>query len=60
VALMLKYILATSNDLESITGKIFQCTKEARAHAQAYDAGVRKKLREISLALTGLNETTPA
>lgn len=47
--------LATSDNLKNVTGKYFNVKKEAKAHAQAYDSGARKKLREISLKLTGLN-----
>jgi hypothetical protein len=48
--------LATSPELKNTTGKYFNVKHEARAHAQAYDAEARKKLREISLRLTGLHE----
>jgi len=48
--------LATSNDLKSVTGKYFNVKKESKAHAQAYDAHAREKLREITLALTGINK----
>jgi NAD(P)-dependent dehydrogenase (short-subunit alcohol dehydrogenase family) len=47
--------LAGSPDLENVTGKYFNVKKEARAHAQAYDAAARKKLNEIGLMLTGLH-----
>jgi NAD(P)-dependent dehydrogenase (short-subunit alcohol dehydrogenase family) len=47
--------LATSPELKNVTGKYFNVTHEAKAHAQAYDAEARKKLREISLRLTGLD-----
>jgi NAD(P)-dependent dehydrogenase (short-subunit alcohol dehydrogenase family) len=48
--------LATSPELKNITGKYFNVKQETKAHAQAYDAEARKKLREISLKLTGLHE----
>jgi NAD(P)-dependent dehydrogenase (short-subunit alcohol dehydrogenase family) len=48
--------LATSPELKNTTGKYFNVKHEVKAHVQAYDAEVRKKLREISLRLTGLDE----
>ncbi len=48
--------LATSSKLENITGKYFDVKTEARACAQAYDVSARKKLRELSMQLTGLME----
>lgn len=48
--------LAVSNELNTVTGKYFNVKKQANAHAQANDADARKKLREITLALTGLGE----
>jgi len=48
--------LAISNDLNTVTGKYFNVKRQANANAQAYDANARKKLREITLPLTGLNE----
>jgi NAD(P)-dependent dehydrogenase (short-subunit alcohol dehydrogenase family) len=44
--------LATSSDLNNITGKYFNIKKEIRANAQAYDVIARKKLNAIGLALT--------
>jgi NAD(P)-dependent dehydrogenase (short-subunit alcohol dehydrogenase family) len=49
--------LATSPALEGRSGLYFDGLREARANAQAYDAAARQKLRELSLALTGLTET---
>lgn len=46
--------LATSDDLKNVTGKYFNIKKEAKAHAQAYDAGARKKLHDLSLKMVGL------
>jgi len=48
--------LAVSNELNTVTGKYFNVKKQANAHAQANDADARKKLREITLALTGINK----
>jgi NAD(P)-dependent dehydrogenase (short-subunit alcohol dehydrogenase family) len=48
--------LALSPELENVTGKYFNVKRETRAHAQAYDADARKKLKEIGLKYTGLNE----
>jgi NAD(P)-dependent dehydrogenase (short-subunit alcohol dehydrogenase family) len=47
--------LATSPALEGKTGLYFDGTREARADAQAYDARARRRLREVSLELTGLS-----
>lgn len=46
--------LATSPELSGVTGKYFDGKKEARANAQAYDAAVRKRLKEITLKLVDL------
>ena len=46
--------LATSPDLEGVTGKYFNQKKEAHARDQAYDIGARFKLRAASMFLTGL------
>ena len=48
--------LAVSPQLEGVTGKYFDVKKEARAHAQAYDANARKKLWELTMQLTGSTE----
>ncbi len=47
--------LATSDAVKNVTGKYFNIRKEAKAHAQAYDANARKTLRDLSLKLTGLD-----
>jgi NAD(P)-dependent dehydrogenase (short-subunit alcohol dehydrogenase family) len=44
--------LATSPDLENITGKYFNVKKESKVHAQAYDLSARKKLSAIGSKLT--------
>lgn len=46
--------LAISPELEGRSGLYFNVMNESRANAQAYDAAARKKLRQISLTLTGL------
>jgi NAD(P)-dependent dehydrogenase (short-subunit alcohol dehydrogenase family) len=46
--------LAASPALEGRTGLYFNRLREARAQAQAYDAEARRRLRAISLELTGL------
>jgi NAD(P)-dependent dehydrogenase (short-subunit alcohol dehydrogenase family) len=48
--------LATSSELDKVTGKYFNVKSEARADSQAYDEKVRKHLWELSLQLTGLKE----
>jgi NAD(P)-dependent dehydrogenase (short-subunit alcohol dehydrogenase family) len=45
--------LATGTDVEGVTGRYFDGMREARANAQAYDAGARRKLRELSERLVG-------
>ncbi|HEY3186637.1 MAG TPA: SDR family NAD(P)-dependent oxidoreductase [Solirubrobacteraceae bacterium] len=40
--------------LQGVTGAYFNGTREARADAQAYDAGARRQLRELSERLVGL------
>ena len=46
--------LATSPDLEEVTGHYFEGQREARAERQAYDPEARKRLRALSEELTGL------
>ena len=36
--------LAVSPELEGVTGRYFDGTREARANRQAYDAGARRRL----------------
>lgn len=50
--------LATSPALEGRSGLYFDGLREARAHPQAYDAEARRRLRALSLQLTGLNGET--
>jgi len=47
--------LATSPALEGRSGLYFDGLREARAHPQAYDAEARRRLKALSLQLTGLN-----
>jgi NAD(P)-dependent dehydrogenase (short-subunit alcohol dehydrogenase family) len=46
--------LAVSPALEGRSGLYFNVLREARANAQAYDAAARRRLRALSLELTGL------
>jgi NAD(P)-dependent dehydrogenase (short-subunit alcohol dehydrogenase family) len=46
--------LATGDDMEGRSGLFFNGMREQRAHAQAYDADARKKLRALSMKLTGV------
>ncbi len=46
--------LATSAEVEGVSGAYFNGQVRSRAHAQAYDAEVRRRLRELSELLTGL------
>jgi NAD(P)-dependent dehydrogenase (short-subunit alcohol dehydrogenase family) len=43
-----------SNSSEVISGRYFDGKRETRAHAQAYDLMARRQLRQLSMALTGL------
>jgi hypothetical protein len=47
--------LATSPAVERQTGLYFNGLREAKAQAQAYDADARRRLKAISLELTGLS-----
>ena len=48
--------LAVSPKLEGKSGLYFNVLNETRANPQAYDADARRKLRALSLQLTGLKE----
>jgi NAD(P)-dependent dehydrogenase (short-subunit alcohol dehydrogenase family) len=45
--------LATSPELEGVSGRFFNGRREARAHAAAYDARQRQRLRTLALERTG-------
>ncbi|MDQ3911554.1 MAG: SDR family oxidoreductase [Actinomycetota bacterium] len=45
--------LATSPDVEGVTGRYFDGDQEARANQQAYEAGARKRLWTLSEELCG-------
>jgi NAD(P)-dependent dehydrogenase (short-subunit alcohol dehydrogenase family) len=49
--------LAASPGLEGVSGEYFNGTQKARANAQAYDEKVRKKVREVSMKLAGLESS---
>jgi hypothetical protein len=46
--------LATSRDLDGVSGQYFDRTRPARANAQAYDAEARRTLWQVSQQLTGI------
>jgi len=48
--------LATSPDLEGVSGNYFDRKTKARAHDQAYDRAARERLWQRSLELTGLGD----
>jgi len=48
------FVLAAAPEMEGKTGLYFDGKREARANAQAYDAAARRRLRDLSLRLTGL------
>ena len=47
--------LVTGDDVASKSGLFFNGMNEARANPQAYDADARRRLRALSLDLTGLS-----
>jgi NAD(P)-dependent dehydrogenase (short-subunit alcohol dehydrogenase family) len=49
--------LATSLELDGVTGEYFDGEQRARANAQAYDKEARRRLRLLSRQLTGLKES---
>jgi hypothetical protein len=46
--------LVADPELEGVTGRYFDRTRESRANDQAYDADARRKLWELSEELSGL------
>lgn len=46
--------LAVGEETEGVTGTYYNQMSEARANAQAYDEGARRRLRELSERLTGV------
>ncbi len=52
--------LITLPEFDQTTGRYYNGTREARAHAQAYDAPARKRLRELSERLTRAGEAIPS
>jgi NAD(P)-dependent dehydrogenase (short-subunit alcohol dehydrogenase family) len=48
--------LAVSPGIESRSGRYFNGLREARADAQAYDDAARRRLKALSLELTGLGD----
>ncbi len=54
VAATLRLVL--SPDLDGVTGRYFDGTREARAEAQAYDPAARRRLWELSERLTGASD----
>lgn len=49
--------LATSPELEGVTGEYFDGKQRARAHAQAYDMQARRRLRTLSKQPVGLKDS---
>lgn len=48
--------VATSPDLDGVTGQYFEARRQARAHQQAYDSEARRRLWQLSEELTGTGE----
>ena len=49
--------LVTGDDMAGRSGLFFNGLQEAKANPQAYDAAARRRLRALSLELTGLPAT---
>ncbi len=49
--------VATSDETANVTGKYFDGTRISKAVPQAYDADVRRRLKEVSLKLSGMSQT---
>ncbi len=49
--------LATSPELDGVTGEYFDAEQRARANPQAYNKGARQRLRMLSEQLTKLKES---
>jgi hypothetical protein len=47
--------LAAGDDVAGKSGLFFNGAREAQANAQAYDDAARRRLRALSLELTGLS-----
>lgn len=52
--------LALSDEIKEITGKYFVDKRESRTSAESYDLNKAKKLWEISLKLTGIEDNIPS
>jgi NAD(P)-dependent dehydrogenase (short-subunit alcohol dehydrogenase family) len=50
--------LAAADDVADKTGLFFNGMREAQANPQAYDNAARKRLRDLSLELTGLSKAS--
>jgi hypothetical protein len=46
--------LISAPELEGVTGRFFEGTRESTAHEQAYDPEARRRLWELSERLCGL------
>jgi NAD(P)-dependent dehydrogenase (short-subunit alcohol dehydrogenase family) len=51
--------LATSPELEGVSGEYFNGRRKSQANAQAYDRETRMRLRELSVRLSGLKSRKP-
>jgi len=47
--------LASSQEVEGVTGKYFIDSKEARSSAESHDANIARRLWEVSVQMTGLS-----
>jgi NAD(P)-dependent dehydrogenase (short-subunit alcohol dehydrogenase family) len=47
--------IATSTELEGVSGRFFEGRRESRAHPDAYDARARQRLRALALELTEIS-----
>jgi hypothetical protein len=49
--------LIADPELEGVTGRYFNGTRESRADPQAYDSGARRRLRKLSEQLVDLSSS---
>jgi NAD(P)-dependent dehydrogenase (short-subunit alcohol dehydrogenase family) len=50
--------LINASELDDVSGRYFNGFEEARAEEQAYDAGARRRLRQLSEQLVGISSRT--
>ena len=53
-----RHAAAVEPELEGVSGRFYDRTREARADAQAYDADARERLWMLARELTGAPDVT--